>query len=121
MTPTTPLRPFHKDEEGHYWTSQEVQDFRALGYNYPDLHSVKPDSVAGFDADAYKTKLLEQITLKYGVSRLEALTQLELSKSGVGKPLPEGMREVDGGIAGNDFAISIRYSKYVPYLLGDSH
>lgn len=82
---------------------------------------MKPDSVAGFDADAYKTKLLEQITLKYGVSRLEALTQLELSKSGVGKPLPEGMREVDGGIAGNDFAISIRYSKYVPYMLGDPH
>ncbi|BCS28232.1 uncharacterized protein APUU_61280S [Aspergillus puulaauensis] len=112
VTPTTPLRPFHKDEEGNYWTSQEVRDFRALGYNYPDLHPVKPDSVAAFDVDGYKTKLLEQVTLKYGVSRLEALTQLELSKNGVGKPLPEGMREIDGGVAGNDFAISIRYSKF---------
>ncbi|KAL4924110.1 tyrosinase [Aspergillus undulatus] len=112
VTPTTPLRPFHKDEGGKYWTSEEVRDFRTLGYTYPDLHPVKPGSEAGFDADAYKTKLFEGVTLKYGVSRLEALTQLELSKAGVGKPLPEGMREVNGGIAGNDFAISIRYSKF---------
>jgi hypothetical protein len=113
VTPTTPLRPFHKDTEGNYWNSEEVRDFRALGYTYPDLDPVKPGSQAGvaFDADAYKTRLFEGITKKYGVSRLEALTQLELAKNGVGKPLVEGMREVDGGVAGNDFAISIRYSK----------
>ncbi|CEL03900.1 hypothetical protein ASPCAL05038 [Aspergillus calidoustus] len=114
VTPTTPLRPFHKDTEGNYWNSEEVRDFRALGYTYPDLDPVKPGSQAGvaFDADAYKTRLFEGITKKYGVSRLEALTQLELAKNGVGKPLVEGMREVDGGVAGNDFAISIRYSKF---------
>ncbi|KAL3471608.1 hypothetical protein BJX99DRAFT_266607 [Aspergillus californicus] len=112
VTPTTPLRPFHKDVEGNYWTSEEVRDFRALGYNYPELHPVKPGSQGAFDAEAYKTKLFEGVTLKYGVSRLEALTQLELSKNGIGKPLPEGMREVHGGVAGNDFAISIRYSKF---------
>ncbi|KAL2825783.1 hypothetical protein BDW59DRAFT_145909 [Aspergillus cavernicola] len=114
VTPTTPLRPFHKDEEGKYWTSEEVRDFRALGYSYPELHPVKPGSEAGvvFDTNAYKTKLFEGVTLKYGVSRLEALTQLELAKNGVGKPLPEGMREINGGVAGNDFAISIRYSKF---------
>ncbi|KAL4861988.1 hypothetical protein BDV12DRAFT_179541 [Aspergillus spectabilis] len=114
VTPTTPLRPFHKDEEGNYWTSEEVRDFRALGYSYPDVHPVKPGTEPGvtFDTDAYKTKLFEGVTLKYGVSRLEALTQLELSKNGVGKPLVEGMREINGGIAGNDFAISIRYSKF---------
>ncbi|KAL5342248.1 hypothetical protein BJX70DRAFT_357265 [Aspergillus crustosus] len=114
VTPTTPLRPFHKDEQGNYWTSEAVRDFRALGYTYPDVHPVKPGSEPGvtFDTDAYKTKLFEGVTLKYGVSRLEALTQLELSKNGVGKPLVEGMREVNGGVAGNDFAISIRYSKF---------
>ncbi|KAL4785045.1 hypothetical protein BJX76DRAFT_367191 [Aspergillus varians] len=114
VTPSTNLRPFHKDKDGAYWTSEEVRDFRALGYTYPDVHPVKPGSEAGvaFDADAYKTRLFESVTLKYGVSRLEALTQLELSKNGVGKPLPEGMREINGGIAGNDFAISIRYSKF---------
>ncbi|KAL6236483.1 hypothetical protein BDW75DRAFT_250041 [Aspergillus navahoensis] len=113
ISPATPLRPFHKDDDGMYWTSEEVRDFRALGYTYPDLHLVQPGSGGiPFDATAYKTKLFENITLKYGVSRLEALTQLELSKNGVGRPLPEGMREIDGGIAGNDFAISIRFSKF---------
>ncbi|PGG97210.1 hypothetical protein AJ79_09293 [Helicocarpus griseus UAMH5409] len=114
ITNTTPLRPFHKTPEGAVWLPEDTLDFRKLGYTYPELQPWLSENETGnaLDQAAYKTKLFESITRKYGICRLEALSTLERVKNGTGTPLPEGMREIDGGIAGNDFAISIRYSKF---------
>ncbi|KAI1105912.1 Di-copper centre-containing protein [Jackrogersella minutella] len=35
--PTDTLRPFHKDQHGNYWTSDDVREVTALGYTYPGL------------------------------------------------------------------------------------
>lgn len=33
----TPLRPFHSDGKGNFWTSKAVRDIEQLGYSYPEI------------------------------------------------------------------------------------
>ncbi|KAI4164925.1 MAG: hypothetical protein LQ342_001558 [Letrouitia transgressa] len=33
----TPLRPFHSDNKGSFWTSKAVRDIEQLGYSYPEI------------------------------------------------------------------------------------
>ena len=35
--PQDPLRPFHKNGSGDYWTSADAREVTALGYTYPGL------------------------------------------------------------------------------------
>ena len=35
----TPLKPFHKDAGGAFWTSSSVRDVKTLGYTYPELQN----------------------------------------------------------------------------------
>ena len=35
--PQDPLRPFHKNGSGDYWTSADAREVTALGYSYPGL------------------------------------------------------------------------------------
>lgn len=37
MDGNTPLKPFHKDAGGAFWTSSSVRDVNAMGYTYPEL------------------------------------------------------------------------------------
>ncbi|KAF2849362.1 Di-copper centre-containing protein [Plenodomus tracheiphilus IPT5] len=42
----TPLKPFAKDNEGHYWTSVDVKETRVLGYYYPETRDRSYQQVA---------------------------------------------------------------------------
>ena len=112
VTTNTPLRPFHKDEQGTIWMPDEVCDWLKLGYSYPELRPwlSKYRSGSSFNRDSYVTDIFESVNVTYGTSRREALHMLDEATSGT--DLPDGMTLVGDGVASNDFAISVRYSKY---------
>lgn len=112
VTNKTPLRPFHKDEQGNIWTPDEVRrDCGQFGYSYPEVQHWLPQyqSDGTFDREKYVTSILETLNLKYGISRQEALHWLERAEGGT--PLPGGMMAADGKVSIKDYAVSIRYSK----------
>jgi tyrosinase len=41
----SPLKPFHSDSNGNFWTSNSVRDLTAFGYTYPELINSNPSSV----------------------------------------------------------------------------
>lgn len=41
-TPATELHPFHKDEQGHYFTSDDIRSWEAYNYSYPQLQPWLP-------------------------------------------------------------------------------
>ncbi|KAJ4303407.1 hypothetical protein N0V90_002300 [Kalmusia sp. IMI 367209] len=52
---TTPLKPFHKDDSGNFWTSDDIRAWQVFGYTYPDL--------IGLDAN---TTLVNRVNALYG-------------------------------------------------------
>lgn len=106
VTNQTPLRPFHKDEQGTVWTPDDARDWYQLGYTYPELKTGK-ETIA---------QILEMVNDAYGVDRKQALKMAETATE-----LPKGMEIIDkeygeeaekNGVKSNDYALSIKYSKY---------
>jgi tyrosinase len=54
------LTPFHKDADRNFWKSDDVRDWRALGYEYEILQGRTHDSMDD------RTKILEDIAKLYG-------------------------------------------------------
>ncbi|KAK2745949.1 hypothetical protein FQN55_006021 [Onygenales sp. PD_40] len=100
VTSKTPLRPFHNDEQGTVWTPDDTRDWFKLGYTYPELQRWKYD-------ENYKDKLFRDMNESYGVLRKEAQ---QMAKSG--SELPGVVEIKDNGVALNDYAVSIKYSKF---------
>ncbi|KAK4187328.1 hypothetical protein QBC35DRAFT_498812 [Podospora australis] len=64
--PSDPLRPFHKDEKGNYWTSNDIRETAPLGYNYPELEKWKyVDGEGKYDATAHKDALTLYLNNRY--------------------------------------------------------
>ncbi|GAB1310590.1 tyrosinase [Madurella fahalii] len=103
VTSKTPFRPFHKDEKGTVWNADDARDWFSLGYTYPELQPWTSNE----DQEARVAALLRGITDTYAVSRKEAL---ELGKPG--SKLSGVVDVKDGGVALNDYAVSIQYSKF---------
>lgn len=59
--PADPLRPFHKDASGDYWTSSDVKETTALGYTYPDLEKWR---YTNSDGSYNKQKHINDLTRK---------------------------------------------------------
>lgn len=99
VTNKTPLRPFHKNKKGTVWTVDDTRDWFNLGYTYPELQRWT------YSADQ-KAKLFGDMNEMYGVTRKEAFQMGKLGSeySGV-------IETNDEGVALNDYAVSIRYSK----------
>ncbi|KAI0433855.1 tyrosinase [Xylaria sp. FL1042] len=98
ITNKTPLRPFHKDTKGTYWTPDDARDWFKLGYTYPELRTGKETP----------TQLLKMVNDNYGITRKEALM---LAQSASDR-LP-GVEKFDGdGARMYDYALSIKYSKF---------
>lgn len=113
ITNKTPLRPFHKDEHGATWTSDEVRDLLQFGYSYPELQPWLPEhqsSDGNFSSVSYQNKLFETVNVKYGACRQQALQMLAQAQAGTA-PLPGGMTDLGTGVSALDYAISVRYSK----------
>lgn len=113
ITNKTPLRPFHKDQHGATWISDEVRDLSQLGYSYPELQPWLPEyrsSDGNFSSVSYQRKIFETVNVKYGACRQQALQLLAKAQAGKA-PLPGGMTDVGTGISALDYAISVRYSK----------
>ncbi|KAK7740873.1 hypothetical protein SLS62_010970 [Diatrype stigma] len=107
ITDQTPLRPFHKDEDGTVWMPNDTRDWFKMGYTYPEL-SGKETS----------TDLIKMVNNAYGISRKEALQMARTATE-----LPKGVEIIDingkigeeGGVKVNDYALSIQYSKFALY------
>ena len=112
ITNKTPLRPFHKDEQGNIWTPDEVHgSCRDFGYSYPEVQRWLPQYQSGgsLDREKYETSIRETLNLTYGTCRRETLHRLEMAEAGT--PLPGGMTGANGRVTSKDYAVSIRYSK----------
>ena len=117
VTNKTPLRPFHKNEQGSIWTPDEVRrDCGQFGYSYPEVQHWLPQYQSGgtFNREKYVASILETITLTYATSRRDAFHRVEMAEAGT--PLPGGMTAADGKVSSKDYAVSIRYSKWVTML-----
>ncbi|EQL32948.1 hypothetical protein BDFG_04931 [Blastomyces dermatitidis ATCC 26199] len=100
VTSKAPLRPFHMDEAGTVWTPDGVRDWFKLGYTYPELQRWNY-------GDNYREELFRDVNDTYGALRKEAIA--------MGKPdskLPDVVQAGENGVSMNDYAVSIRYSKF---------
>ncbi|KAI1004240.1 hypothetical protein K3495_g3971 [Podosphaera aphanis] len=74
----TPLTPFYKDQNGNFWTSNDVRSTRALGYSYPETANTNGASV--------QENVIRAINALYGpnaqVMTEGSLTPHSLSASG---------------------------------------
>ena len=73
--PLDPLRPFHKNLNGDYWTSADVREVTALGYTYPELEKwkyVKDDG--SYDRAKHISALSEYLNDNYNCARTAAQT-----------------------------------------------
>ena len=70
---TTPLKPFHKDAAGNFWTSQSARYTTTFGYNYPETSGGTPAS-----AKAAVNKL-------YGPSSGKKISKRALQAGGYGQ------------------------------------
>jgi tyrosinase len=88
VSPTVPLRPFRRNENGTYVTPNDVRYTANLGYSYADLQpwlkKYKPNGE--FDRELFIKDLNRRINLLYGFSRMLALdlqwTVWRLSRAG---------------------------------------
>ncbi|KAJ5589654.1 Di-copper centre-containing protein [Penicillium hordei] len=83
------LTPFHKDANRNFWKSDDVRDWRALGYEYEILQERTHDSMDD------RKKILENIAELYGNPT---------------KNLFDGLPKNDGDR--DDFVITVVYDKY---------
>ncbi|OJD26241.1 hypothetical protein ACJ73_02377 [Blastomyces percursus] len=99
VTSNAPLRPFHMDEQGTVWTPDGVRNWFKL-----DIHT--PNYSVGTMAIT-TGKSFRVVNDTYGVLRKEAIA--------MGKPdskLSDVVQAGKNGVSINDYAVSIRYSKF---------
>lgn len=82
------LLPFHKDEERNFWKSDDVRDWRQLGYDYPILKGRKSNN------EQDRKNILKEIESLYGHST---------------KQLYNGLPAHHGG--DDDFIITVVYDR----------
>ena len=64
--PLDPLRPFHKNFDGDYWTSADAREVTALDYTYPELEKWKYVNGDGsYDRDMHISALHEYLNRNY--------------------------------------------------------
>ena len=84
-TPDDDLLPFHKSAAGRFWKSNDVQDWRKLGYDYEILQGRTSDN---------RDKILKDIDTLYGVPT---------------RTFFDGLPEVNGNQ--DDYVITVIYDK----------
>lgn len=68
-----PLRPFHKDTSGTYWTSLDARETVPLGYTYPLLDRTAHLTPSGtYDAPAHQRAIITSLTDTYNAARSAA-------------------------------------------------
>lgn len=68
VTSKTPLEPFHRDERGTVYTSDDVRRWFDLGYTYPELRPwLHPDN------NRYIQEVRSQVNQLYGRTRQDVL------------------------------------------------
>jgi tyrosinase len=71
--PSDPLRPFHKDEAGTYWTSNDCRDVTPLGYTYPGLEKWRYTASGTYDRESHLKAVRKDLNRKYNSARIAAL------------------------------------------------
>ncbi|KAK0704488.1 hypothetical protein B0H67DRAFT_557288 [Lasiosphaeris hirsuta] len=110
--PSDPLRPFHKDEEGHYWNSNDIRETAPLGYTYPGLEKWKYETLKAYINARYnsaakaavKARLTADPGESHESSRKPNLLQLQLATS---DPTLE-----DDIIGFNDYIVNVVYNRF---------
>lgn len=102
ISPSTELRPFHKDTKGTLLTPKDVRWTYKLGYQYPELQTwkYKPE---GYSSKSFQANLRKSINDLYGVSRQQLIDATHNIK---------GVDYLEDGAKSSDYSFSVRYRKY---------
>ncbi|KAL4879315.1 hypothetical protein BJY04DRAFT_220171 [Aspergillus karnatakaensis] len=104
ISPSTELRPFHKDTKGTVLTPTDVRWPYYLGYTYPELQTWKEEySPEPYNSEVFLASLRKTINDLYGVSRKAIIDEATNLK---------GVEYLDDATKSLDYAFSIRYNKY---------
>lgn len=121
-TPHDDLRPFHKNSEGDYWTSQGVREVTKLGYTYPGLEKwkfAKPDG--SYDRQKHIRELNKQLNIHYNSGRAAAEKSELTSNPGEAPDVPlmslNSLQQVTKQdpmdlIGIHDYVVNVVYEKY---------
>jgi tyrosinase len=64
--PSDELHPFHKNEKGDYWTSNDVRETAPLGYAYPELEKWKHvDTEGKYNLKKHQEELIKYLNFQY--------------------------------------------------------
>ena len=127
--PQDPLRPFHKNASGDYWTSADAREVTSLGYTYPELEKWNHTTADGsYDRARHISVLVNRLNHDYN-SAWAAAEKAELTADpGQG----DGMKlasmatlitvakqdPIDLEI--DDYVVNVIYEKYIaPSLTSD--
>ncbi|RVD85525.1 uncharacterized protein DFL_003846 [Arthrobotrys flagrans] len=104
----TPLAPFHKDDRGSVYTSNDVRNWTRFGSSYPELQPWLPqyrDSTGEFNATLYRNDVVAQVTDLY--SRVRRRVQnTQVPRNRLFAATQTGTQSFQGGSAsaGGSFA-----------------
>ncbi|KAK6358173.1 hypothetical protein TWF730_007526 [Orbilia blumenaviensis] len=105
----TPLTPFHKDERGGVFTSNDIRNWTRFGSSYPELQPwlvQYRDSSGEFNATLYRNDVVEQVTNLY--SRVRRRVQnTQVPRNRLFASAQTGPQQFPGGpaaTAGGSFA-----------------
>ncbi|KAF1973382.1 Di-copper centre-containing protein [Bimuria novae-zelandiae CBS 107.79] len=92
----TPLKPFHKDDTGNFWTSNSIRDHTIFGYTYPDLIGLTNATRHTLSARGKPTTLIARVNALYGPNASPLLQDPSHLKRGIattGAPHFTGKRQ----------------------------
>lgn len=118
-TPTIPLAPFHKDQSGSNFTSDDVYTWSQLGYAYPELQPWDPSNQVNgqFNSEKYLANIRTAISNLY-----DHTTQMFLAKPArsllEATSIPQAVQAVQAAVSGppkqvthDDYIVNVKYDR----------
>ncbi|KAH7118957.1 hypothetical protein B0J11DRAFT_552225 [Dendryphion nanum] len=102
------LKPFHRNHDGTFWTSETVRYPSAFGYTYPELVGMKNGNTA---------PLVRKVNELYGPNARAQKRSIIGTYQALGAPTFSGRRQYTTNIKANKFGLGGSFNCYV--FLGD--
>ncbi|KAL1595142.1 hypothetical protein SLS60_009830 [Paraconiothyrium brasiliense] len=104
------LKPFHKDDSGNFWTSDDVRDHTIFGYTYPDLIDISNTTTTKLNSRGVSTSLIARVNALYGPNasplqspQNQVIAQLKRGVATTGAPHFSGKRQYTLNIEVHEF------------------
>lgn len=130
--PTDPLRPFHKDEVGTCWMSNDLRETAPLGYTYPQLEKWKyVNNKEERDAEAHKAALTVYLKQYHNAAAKDAFKAVNTADPGEEESSKPNLHQLelrgpdltpDRDLIGiDDYVVNVVYNRFAlggrPYTI----